>query len=67
MDCAAWFNCAVRAPDAAGDYLGYTKVRVRILNPSDEKRFLETEILVDTGAMYTVVSSKRLKELGIEC
>jgi len=46
--------------------MGYTKVRVRIPNPTDEKRFLETEILVDTGAAYTVISSKRLKELGME-
>jgi len=46
--------------------MGYTKVKVRITNPKQPSRYRETELLVDTSAVYTVVSAKSLTELGIE-
>jgi len=39
---------------------------VRISNPDDGARLREVELLVDTGAMYTVNSRRMLEELGVE-
>jgi len=46
--------------------MGYTRVRVRIAHPGQPSKYRETELLVDTGAVYTVVKAKDLRELGIE-
>jgi aspartyl protease family protein len=46
--------------------LGYTKVKVKLANPNQQGRSQEAELLVDTGAIYTVVNGKKLRELGIE-
>lgn|SRR3990170_1227895 len=46
--------------------MGYTKVKVKIANPKAPERFRETELLVDTGAIYTVVDGKSLRQIGIE-
>jgi clan AA aspartic protease len=45
--------------------MGYTKVKVRISNPTEPTRFHEKEFLVDTGAVYTLVNGKILTEIGI--
>ena len=45
--------------------MGLTTVIVRIANPADSKRYRDLEFLVDSGAIYTVVPEKILKELGI--
>jgi len=46
--------------------MGYTKVKVKVANPSQPARYREAELLVDTGAEYTVVSKRSLRDLGIE-
>ena len=45
--------------------MGLTQVTVRIANPTDPKRYRDLEFLVDSGAIYTVVPKKILKEIGI--
>jgi clan AA aspartic protease len=45
--------------------MGLTHVTVRIAHPSDSQRHRDIEFLVDSGAIYTVVPKKILKELGI--
>lgn len=45
--------------------MGLTHVKVRIANPADSKRHHDIDLLVDSGAMYTVVPKKVLLELGI--
>ncbi len=46
--------------------MGYTKVRVRISNPDQPSKYREIELLVDTGAVYTVISARLLREIGIQ-
>lgn len=46
--------------------MGYTKAKVKIANPSQPARYHEVELLVDTGAVYTVVRGRSLRDLGIE-
>lgn len=46
--------------------MGYTKVKVRISNPKAPERNKETELLVDTGAVYTVIDGGSLSQIGIE-
>ena len=46
--------------------MGYTTGRVKLYNPRDPSRYLELELLVDTGSTYTWVKRSRLKELGVE-
>lgn len=46
--------------------MGITTVRVKIHNPAMPERYKEVEVPVDTGAVYTVVKSGILRELGIE-
>jgi predicted aspartyl protease len=46
--------------------LGYTKVVARVSNPSQADRYREKELLVDAGAIYTVVNAKDLRDVGIE-
>jgi len=45
--------------------MGITMVTVRIANPADLKRHCDLEFLVDSGAIYTVVPRKILRQLGI--
>jgi len=46
--------------------MGYTKARVRISNPNQPSKYCERELLVDTGAVYTVVNAMDLREIGIQ-
>jgi len=45
--------------------MGYTKVKVKISNPAEPSKSGEKELLVDTGAVYTVVNGRTLREVGI--
>jgi len=45
--------------------MGYTKVKVEISNPSEPSQSRIRELLVDTGAVYTVVNGRLLREIGI--
>ena len=45
--------------------MGVTSLVVRITHPVDRKRFLDEEMLVDSGAIFAVVPTKTLRRLGI--
>lgn len=45
--------------------MGLTEVRVRVGNPADASRTAELELLVDSGAVYTVVPGHILAALGV--
>ncbi len=45
--------------------MGLTSVRVRIGNPADASRGVEAEMLVDSGAIFSVVPADELRALGI--
>ena len=45
--------------------MGLTYVKVRIANPHDVSRSDELELLVDTGALFSIVPGPRLASLGI--
>ena len=42
------------------------KVKARVANPVDPKRFFEEDFWVDSGSTYTFIPENRLKEIGIE-
>ena len=46
--------------------MGYTKVMARIVNPKEPKRYREVELLVGTGAVYTVIDGTSLRQIEIE-
>jgi len=46
--------------------LGFVRVRGKIWKVGDPNRFRIVEFLVDTGAIYTVLPSSLLEELGVE-
>ncbi len=46
--------------------MGLTSVKILIANPRSPDKTKEVELLVDTGAMYSMVPSKILQELGVE-
>jgi predicted aspartyl protease len=46
--------------------MGLTRVVVRISNPADRSRRIEAEMLVDSGAIFSVVPADELRALGIE-
>ncbi len=46
--------------------MGYVKVRAKVWNIGDPSRCREVELLADTGAIYTVLPTRLLKELGVE-
>ncbi|OYW06814.1 MAG: hypothetical protein B7X11_00820, partial [Acidobacteria bacterium 37-65-4] len=46
--------------------MGMFKVKARVGNPSDPKRFFEEEFWVDTGALHSFVPENRLEEIGIK-
>lgn len=45
--------------------MGLTSVLVRISNPADVSRGIEAEMLVDSGAIFSVVPRDELEILGI--
>ena len=42
------------------------KEKVKISNPQDPSKFEEVELIIDTGATFSVVSKERLEKLGIK-
>ena len=45
--------------------MGYTFVRMTIKKSYESEKSIEERLLVDSGAIYTVVSAEDLEELGI--
>lgn len=45
--------------------MGLTSVMVRISNPADASRGVEAEMLVDSGAIFSVVPGDELRALGM--
>src|SRR5262249_8082547 len=45
--------------------MGLTHVTVRIANPADSTRYQDVDFLVDSGAIYTFVPKRILREIGI--
>ena len=46
--------------------MGFIKTRVRVSNPSDPSKYAELELLVDTGATFTLIPRVSLEQIGIE-
>jgi len=46
--------------------MGFTKANITVSNPLDASRQVELELLVDTGATFTLLPSVTLKEIGVE-
>ena len=46
--------------------MGFTTVNIYLHNPEKPAEYRQVALLADTGAMYTVVSGKILKDLGIK-
>ncbi len=49
-----------------GKKMGMFKVRARVANPTDPKRFFEEDFWVDTGALHSFIPEDRLQAIGIE-
>lgn len=45
--------------------MGLTHVRVTVRNPSDSERCWESDFLVDTGAIDSLVPRQRLEDIGV--
>ncbi|MEW6482951.1 MAG: aspartyl protease family protein [bacterium] len=41
------------------------KTRVRVANPIDISRYEEIDVVIDTGAAFSVIKKDRLKRIGI--
>lgn len=46
--------------------MGLAWVKVRISNPVDGKRMVEQAMLVDSGAVYSVIPQRILRQIGIK-
>jgi clan AA aspartic protease len=46
--------------------MGHVTARVKIYNPRDKSKYLEHELLVDTGSTYTWIKRDRLEALGVK-
>ncbi len=46
--------------------MGVFSVKARVWNPADRSRVALVELLVDTGATYTVLPASLLRELGVK-
>ena len=45
--------------------MGITYVSVKVANPADPSRLLEENFMVDSGAVYSLVSRAHLEKIGI--
>ncbi len=45
--------------------MDHVVARVRIRNPGDPSKFMELELLVDTGSIYTWIKRNRLEKLSV--
>ena len=48
-----------------GEAMGFVHVRVQVCNPAQVERCQELELLVDTGAILSVIPRATLDQLGI--
>jgi predicted aspartyl protease len=48
-----------------GELMGVTNLLVRVAHPADPKRFVDLDMLVDTGAIFAIVPAPLLRRLGI--
>lgn len=46
--------------------MGTFKVKARVWNPFKSDNVMDVELIVDTGATYTVLPTKILEKLGVE-
>ena len=46
--------------------MGMTDVRVRIANLADHRRSAEIDLVVDSGAIYSVVPATLLRRIGVQ-
>jgi clan AA aspartic protease len=52
--------------EAQGDSVGLTHIDVDIANPAKPRRTLRLTLLVDSGAVYSVVPASLLRKLGVK-
>ena len=46
--------------------MGHTIAKVKLYNPHDLSKYLDLELLVDTGSTYTWIKRSKLEKLGIK-
>jgi len=46
--------------------MGHTTAAVKICNPQDGTKCVETELVVDTGSTYTWIRRERLEAIGVK-
>ena len=46
--------------------MGTTEVTVRVVNLGDSSRFADVHMVVDSGAIYSVVPARVLRRMGVE-
>jgi predicted aspartyl protease len=46
--------------------MGHTTTAVKICNPQDGTKCVETELIVDTGITYTWIRRERLETIGVK-
>jgi predicted aspartyl protease len=46
--------------------MGMTEIRVRLVNLADSRRAAEIDMIVDSGAIFSVVPSPVLRGIGVE-
>ena len=46
--------------------MGHTTAAVKICNPQDGTKCVETELIVDTGNTYTWIKRERLEAIGVK-
>ena len=46
--------------------MGETTAKVRLYNPHDPSKYLDLELIVDTGSTYTWIGHSRLEKLNIK-
>jgi predicted aspartyl protease len=45
--------------------MGMTEIRVRVVNLTDASRFMDVDLVVDSGAIYSVVPARVLRAIGV--
>ncbi len=46
--------------------MGLVKVKLTVKNPKDERRSLTADFLVDSGALYTILTEDQWKKIGLK-
>ena len=53
------------SPSVSLEQLGCSDIPMRVSNPADPSRFRELQLLVDSGAIYSIVPGSILSDLGL--